>query len=92
VAATVESSGIPPLLALLSDGAEAASEADFVARLDGEAHAYLFVFSRETGPSASERLAASLHGSRIPFTTGVISSVRSFAALLRDAQKAQRDH
>jgi DNA-binding MarR family transcriptional regulator len=85
VVTTVESQRVPELLEVLAAG-EQGIEASFVARLDGDAHGYLFVFDSRLGARPPEVLSAALAEAQLPFTTGVVADVRDFSQLVGDAR------
>lgn len=87
VAANLSSEQLPVLLAALGEG-HAAVRTSVVARLDGEQHAYLFLFDRRLGAGPSEVLAAALSALELPYTVGTVSQVRTWGQFIADAAAA----
>jgi DNA-binding MarR family transcriptional regulator len=88
LAATIGSRDIPSLLETLATG-EQAAEASFVARVDGEAHGYVFFFDERLGTRPTETLAAALNAAHLPYTAGRVSEVRTVDEFVRDALAAR---
>jgi hypothetical protein len=87
VRTTLLSREIPALLDVLTYG-EQAVESSFVARLDGDAHDYVFIFDPQLGARPAEMLVSALNAAELPCVTGVIGDVRGLDAMVRDARAA----
>jgi DNA-binding MarR family transcriptional regulator len=87
VRATLVSREVPALLDVLAHG-EQAVESSFVARMDGDAHDYVFIFDPQLGARPAEALVAALGAADLPCTTGVVGDVRGLDAMVRDARAA----
>jgi hypothetical protein len=87
VRATLVSSEVPALLDVLAHG-EQAVESSVVARLDGDAHDYVFIFDPQLGAGPAEALVAALTAAELPSTNGVVGDVRGLDAMVQDARAA----
>lgn len=88
VSATVSSREIPRLMEVLAQG-QIAAEAATVARLDGDSHAFLFLFEPELGAGPSEAVSAALEAMSVSFTVGTVSDVRTWEEFVSDARAAR---